>query len=84
MQEKLQAKKTYKQNHTLSFTYTISNRQALDLLSQITLYLKTYKHGRSELALKNYIRVTPRNGKYNDTLIKQREEFIYKFFEISP
>ena len=65
-------------------TYAISNRQALDLLSQITPYLKTYKKERAELILKDYVRVTLRNGKYNDNLKIEREKFIEAFFEISP
>jgi len=40
---KITNKKTYKENHTPSMTYAINNRLALDLLSQITPYLKTYK-----------------------------------------
>lgn len=81
---KITNKKTYKDHHTPSMTYAISNRQALDLLSQITPYLKTYKKQRADLILKDYIRVTPRNGKYNDNLKIEREKFIEAFFEISP
>ena len=81
---KITNKKVYKNNHTPSMTYAISNRQALDLLIQATPFLKTYKKERAELILKDYIRVTPRNGKYNEELIIEREKFIYSFFEISP
>lgn len=52
------------QHHTASFTYTVSNRQALSLLEQITPYLRTCKRERSELVLENYLRLTPRNGRY--------------------
>ena len=81
---KITHKKTYKKNHTPSMTYAISNRQALDLLSQISPYLKTYKKQRAELILKDYVRVTPRNGKYNENLKTEREKFIEAFFEITP
>lgn len=81
---KITNKKIYNNNHTPSMTFAISNRQALDLLSQITPYLKTYKKQRAELILKDYVRVTPRNGKYNDNLKIEREKFIEAFFEISP
>lgn len=81
---KITNKKTYKDNHTPSMTYTINNRQALDLLSQIEPYLKTYKKQRAEFILKNYIRVTPRNGKYNENLKVEREKFVVAFFKISP
>ena len=81
---KITNKKTYQEKHTRSYTYTITNRQALDLLIQINPYLKTYKRQRSELALKDYIRLTPRNGKYSDQLMKERENFINEFFLIKP
>ena len=57
-------KRTSRVNHTPSFTYSISNRQALDLLKQITPYLKSYKFGRATLVLDHYVRLTPRNGRY--------------------
>ena len=81
---KLTNKKTYKDKHTPSFTYSVTNRQALDLLKQITPYLKTYKVNRARLVLSDYIRLTPRNGKYNEETLRQREDFINKFFSIKP
>lgn len=81
---KITSKKTSKEHHTQSYTYAISNRQALDLLEQITRYLKTYKRLRAELVLKSYIALTPRNGYYTPELLKQREEFIQIFFDFSP
>lgn len=81
---KITNKKVYKDHHTPSMTYALSNRQALDLLAQITPYLQTYKKERAELILKDYVRVTPRNGKYTESLKTEREEFIDAFFEISP
>ena len=81
---KITRKKIYKENHTPSMTYTISNRQALDLLTQITPYLQTYKKQRAQLILENYIRVTPRNGKYTESLALEREIFIREFFDIHP
>ena len=81
---KITNKKTYQEKHTRSYTYTITNRQALDLLIQINPYLKTYKRQRSELALKDYIRLNPINSKYSDQLMKERENFINEFFLIKP
>ena len=81
---KLTNKKTYKDKHTPSFTYSVTNRQALDLLKQITPYLKTYKVNRAKLVLSHYIRLTPRNGKYNDITLREREDFINSFFSIKP
>ncbi|GMR08983.1 MAG: hypothetical protein BMS9Abin26_1995 [Gammaproteobacteria bacterium] len=77
-------KRTYRNNHTPSATYIISNRQALDLLAQITRFLQTYKRKRSELILSDYIRLTPRNGKYNAELFAERTEFIDEFLKTKP
>lgn len=77
-------KKVYKDNHTPAYTYTLFSRQALDLLQQITPYLKTYKYKRAKLVLKDYIKVTPRNGRYTPEMIKRKEKFVEKFFSIKP
>src|SRR3990172_1275986 len=72
-------KRTSRVNHTPSFTYSISNRQALNLLKQITPYLKSYKFGRATLVLDNYVRLTPRNGRYTSNQLEEREAFIHQF-----
>jgi len=77
-------KKTYSSNHRPGGAWIISNRQALELLSQIAPYLITYKAQRAKLVLENYLRLTPRNGKYNDKLQKEREDFIARFLVIKP
>ena len=66
------------------FTYTVTNRQALELLNQIVLYLQSYKKLRAELVLSNYVKLTPRNGKYSDELIQKRLAFEVAFFDIVP
>lgn len=75
---------TYQSNHTPSVTYAISNRQALDVLAQVSPYLKTYKAKRAELILRSYVRLTPRNGKYTQALLKERDIFIDKFLHLNP
>ncbi len=77
-------KKTYSNKHTPSATYLISNRQALRLLEQIFPFLLTYKQHRASLILQDYLRLTPRNGKYSQELRQKRERFIERFFEIKP
>jgi O-phosphoseryl-tRNA(Cys) synthetase len=72
---KITNKKTYQSHHTASYTYTISNRQALDLLNQTFPYLKTYKAKRSEIILRDYIRLTPRNGHYSPEIKQARTDF---------
>jgi hypothetical protein len=72
---KITRKRISKTHHTPSFTYAIYNRQALSLLTQIHTYLRTYKVERSTVILRDYIKLTPRNGKYNDEQLKMRVEF---------
>ncbi len=81
---KITNKKTSQSHHTPSFTYAIYNRQALTLLEQITPYLLTYKKHRAELILKDYIRLTPRNGKYTEEARIERELFEKKVLNIIP
>jgi hypothetical protein len=81
---RITSKRHYKEAHTPSFTYAIGNRQALDLLKQITIYLRSYKSERAALALTHYIALTPRNGKYTRSLQADREKFIEEFLALSP
>lgn len=37
------------------------------------------KRNRSDLILKDYKRLTPRNGRYNEYLLKLKQEFYDKF-----
>ena len=51
------------------------NRQALNLLTQVEPYLQSYKRLRVQLILKNYVLLTPRNGKYTAALRAMRAAF---------
>jgi len=75
-------KRRYSKKHAMSYTYRICNRQGFNLLVQVSPYLKTYKRKRAELVLKNYIKLTPRNGKYSPNLLAERKKFIKAFFSI--
>ena len=72
---KITTKRTYSKRHARSFTYQISSRQALDLLRQVASFLKTYKVKRARLVLTDYLRLTPRNGRYTPTLAASRRKF---------
>lgn len=80
---RITAKRTYKSQHSPSFTYAIGNRQALALLDQIALYLRTYKAERARLIIQNYLKLTPRNGRYTDLLRKERRQFEERFHALS-
>ncbi len=77
-------KRTYSQRHTQSFAYKVTNRQALDLLSQIAPYLKTYRAVRAQMAIERYLAVTPRNGKYPQKLCRMKDEFEREFHAVGP
>lgn len=79
---KITGKKTSQSHHTPSYTYAISNRQALALLKQTIPYLKTYKAKRSEIILRDYIRLTPRNGCYTPDIKQARTDFEHKVMNI--
>lgn len=72
---KITNKVTSSRRHSPSFTYAVSNRQALDLLKQVSPILKSYKKRRADLILQDYIRLTPRNGKYSANLKTERQLF---------
>ena len=61
---KITNKRVVSPKHTPSYTFAVYNRQALTLLQQVLLWLKSYKQQRAELILRDYVHLTPRNGKY--------------------
>lgn len=77
-------KRTYSARHAPSFTYQITSRQALELLRQTAALLRSYKAARASLALAEYVRLTPRNGKYNPHLQAERSAFEAKLLAIRP
>jgi hypothetical protein len=81
---RITGKRTYNPRHAPSFTFQLSSRQALELLRQIAPLLNSYKAARARLALAEYVRVTPRNGKYDPRLRALRSEFEVKLLAIRP
>lgn len=73
---KITSKKTTQDHHKTSYAYYVSNRQALGLIEQIFPYLRSYKKKRAALVLKDYLRLTPRNGKYTPGMTQERNAFI--------
>jgi hypothetical protein len=68
-------KRTYNVRHANSYAYQVSSRQALDVLAQILPYMKSHKTDRAALALQDYVRLTPRNGKYAPATTAERKTF---------
>jgi hypothetical protein len=77
-------KRTYSPRHAPSFTFQLSSRQALELLRQVAPFLKSYKAARARLALDEYVRLTPRNGKYQAELLAKRAKFEAELLAIRP
>ncbi len=77
-------KRTYKNNHTPSYCYKVTNRQALSLIEQIYVYLRGYKAKRAQLVLDKYLALTPRNGRYTAELLAQRQAFEEKLLNTLP
>ena len=72
---KITNKRASKSHHAHSYAYAVYNRQALSLLEQILPYLKSYKYDRAALILKDYLAVTPRNGKYTAEILARKKIF---------
>lgn len=71
-------------HHRPSFTYSIANRQAVSLLVQVAPHLRTYKALRARLIIDNYIALTPRNGKYSGTALRDRRRFEEAVLALGP
>jgi hypothetical protein len=72
---KLTNKRTSEAHHTPSFVFALWNRQALALLAQVEPYMRSYKRDRARLMLQEYVRLTPRNGKYTNAMRTERRIF---------
>ena len=79
---KITNKRIALKHHSPSKTYQITNRQALDLLRQTAPHLKSYKANRAALILNDYLRLTPRNGRYTEQQRDDRKVFIQRFFDL--
>ena len=81
---RITSKRTNSARHAPSFTYQISSRQALALLRQTAPLLRSYRAARARLALADYVRLTPRNGKYRPGQRARRTAFETRFLSIKP
>lgn len=81
---KITNKRTTKAEHAPQFTFAVHNRQALALLKQVAPYLRSYKRNRATLILQDYLRLTPRNGRYTEQQKVEREQFEQLVLGITP
>lgn len=80
---KLTTKRTARPHHAPGFTYAVANRQAMAIIDQVTPFLRSYKRDRARLVLDHYLRLTPRNGKYDERCRQERAQFERRFAAIS-
>lgn len=79
----ISSKRTYKANHAPSWAWSITYQRAIGVLEEITPYLhEPKKKTRAELILRDYNRLTPRNGKYTDEQRAEKYQFEDDFFAI--
>ena len=81
---KITRKRTVSPAHAAGLTYSVSNRQALAVLNEVSGYLRSYKRDRARLVLDRYLQVTPRNGKYTGEMSWRRCEFEDVFAALTP
>jgi hypothetical protein len=78
------SKRTYREHHTPSFSWSIHNTQAINFLKLIQPYMRhSEKLRRSHLITSQYTSVTPRNGKYTEEMTHVKLAFEYNFFHPS-
>lgn len=80
---KVTSKRTTSPRHAPSFTFSVSNRQALALLRQVVPFLRSYKRIRAGMAVDRYVSVTPRNGRYNPAQDAARTQFEIDFLAVT-
>lgn len=74
------SKKTPKNDkHNINYTLTYSYNNALKVIDKInTIHPK--KIHRKNIVIDNYKKLTPRNGKYSENMLKEREKMVEDFF----
>jgi hypothetical protein len=80
----IKSKKNYNTfKHQDSFVYTVKYNDAIKLLNDIIQYLIIpQKKQRAELILSEYKNITPRNGRYSNELLLQKQVFYEKFISL--
>lgn len=70
-------------NWKQAYIWKIEHRKAISLLEEIVSYLnEPKKKARAQLIIKDYIRLTPRNGRYSEEMKQQKLKFEEEFFKI--
>ena len=76
-------KRAQNENWKDNWVWKIIRRQAVSVLEEITPFLHEQKKlHRAQSIIQDYIRLTPRNGKYSEDKRKEKHEWEDRFFEI--
>lgn len=77
-------KKNYnKEKHKDCYSYTLKGNDAINLLNDIFSYFRIEcKRKRAELIITKYRTLPPRNGKYTDKMLNDKEKFYIEFINI--
>jgi hypothetical protein len=80
----IKSKKNYNTlKHQDSYVDTVKYNDAIKLLNDIIQYLIIpQKKQRAELILSEYKNITPRNGRYSNELLLQKQVFYEKFMSL--
>lgn len=66
-----------------AYCWKVERRKAISLLEEISdLLQEPKKKARAVLILRDYIRLTPRNGKYSEQMRAEKHAFEEKFFSL--
>lgn len=73
-------KRTYQPQHSESFDWKLTDRQALEFLRVVRPFMVVRrKIARCDLLLSEYLACTPRNGRYSPAMAKRKRELIERF-----
>lgn len=76
-------RETRNANWKQAYNWKIERRKAINLLTEVAeLMHEPKKRARANLILKDYIRLTPRNGKYTEEMRQLKLKFEEEFFTI--
>jgi len=68
-----------KETHSDSYDLTYKYNSALSVIKHVNSYHPKKKH-RKTIVTEQYIKLTPRNGKYTDDMKEKREKMVLSFF----
>ena len=72
-------KNSRQENHSDSYDLKYLYNNALKVIEQIDSHHPKKKH-RKEIVIEQYLKLTPRNGKYTDDMKEKREKMVETFF----